>query len=158
MHPRAQDAWETLTNNFLGWLGAQDSELRREHSPVFRIFTKLVLQAWAAREAAFRHRQTTDPMTPPLIVSQVKETLAQISGLKRSDSLGVDVDINFDDFQMDMPMDFADQSMLFNMDNQDACIDPNMYFDTPGQAVPGANMQQMDWGAIGGLPGWNGNR
>lgn len=67
----AERAWEVISDNFV----VRSTTLRTAPKPIFGIFTKLVLQSWAACEADAIGRGK--PLTLPNIVFIVKSWLAE---------------------------------------------------------------------------------
>ena len=59
---------------------------------------------------------------------------------------------------MSMPLVFADQSLPYSAGMQDgyAVMRPEIYSGIPGQDALDAHMNQLDWTALGGQPGWGG--
>lgn len=88
--------------------------LGQDDNPFFKIFTRLIFQAWEARETALR--QLGKSLVPPRIVSDFKQKLAQmtqeeqrINTEQRIDTAGM----NFDDLLGSMSMDFHGQGTFF---------------------------------------------
>ncbi len=145
---QARQAWEVMSDNYEAWF----SSLSSDDSPFFPIFTKIVLQAWGACEAASR-----ETLTPPRIVSSIRHTLAQIARHARNTDTEQPNLINgmgIDEFPMPMPIDFDNQSLSYSVGMQDgyAGMTPDIYSDIPGQA----SLDAVDWTALGGQPGWGG--
>lgn len=152
---QARQAWEVMSDNYEAWF---DSRLR-DDSPFFQIFTKIVFQAWEAREAA--SEQLGETSTPPRIVSSIRHTLARIVQRARdtdADQSNTIMGVGIDEFPMPMPMPmgFDNQSPPYSMGMQDgyAVMSPEIYSGIPGQASLDADMSFLDWTALGGQPGW----
>ena len=150
---QARYAWEVMSDNFEAWFHSQ----LKDDTPFLQIFTKMVLQAWEAGEAA--SKQLGETLTPPRIVSSVRHTLAQTAPHARNtdkEQPNIIMDMGFDEFPM--PIDFATQSLPYSMGMQDdyAMMGPDIYPDIPGQAPLEAHMDQVDWTALVGQLGWGG--
>ena len=63
--------WGAMSENY----DAQFSFLKQSDHPLFRLFSKVIFQAWRARENATG--QNESPLVPPRIVCKIKERLAQ---------------------------------------------------------------------------------
>jgi hypothetical protein len=154
---QARQAWEVMSDNYEAWF---DSQFGND-SPFFQVFTKIVLQAWEACEAA--SKQLGETLTPPRIVSSIRHTLAQIARHARNTDAerpNIIMGMGIDEFPMSMPMPigFANQSLPYSMGMQDgyAVMRPEIYSGISGQAPLDAHMNQLDWTALGGRPGWGG--
>ncbi len=148
---QARQAWEVMSDNYEAWFDPQS----KDDSPLLHIFTKIVLQAWEAWEAA--SKQFGETLTTPRIVSSVRHTLAQTARHARNtdtEQPNITMEMGIDDFPM--PIGFATQSIPYSMGMQDdyAVMRPDIYSDIPGQAPLEAYMDQVDWTALGGQPGW----
>ncbi|KAH8812849.1 hypothetical protein F5884DRAFT_786537 [Xylogone sp. PMI_703] len=69
----AEKAWEIMSDNYETRFGVPHSE----DNPFFKIFTKIILQAWEVRESTFK--QLGKPLVIPRIVSSIKHKMAQIT-------------------------------------------------------------------------------
>lgn len=150
---RARQAWDVMSDNYEAWFVSHF----RDDSPFFQVFSQIALQAWEACEAA--SKQLGETSTPPRIVSSIRHTLAQIARHARNNDTELPntiMGMAIDEFAMPMPMGFADQSLPYSMGMQDgnAVIRPEIYPGIPGQAPLDAHMDQLDWTALGGWPGW----
>ena len=150
---QARQAWEVMSDNYEAWF---DSQLK-DDSPVMHIFTKIVLQAWEAWEAA--SKQLGKTLIPPRIVSSVRHTLAQTTRHAQNtdtEQPNITMDMGINEFPM--PIGFANQSLPYSMGMQDdyAAMRPEIYSDIPGQAPLDAHIDQLDWTALIGQPGWGG--
>lgn len=140
IYEKAEQAWEVMSDNY----EAQFIFLNRVDSPFFEIFSSIVLQAWEAREVALR--QLGKPLMPPRIVSSIRNRLAQTAQNAREDdeeqTNGI-LSMGIDDFDMSMPMDFACDSMLYNLRGQDAsAVMVSGMYSYPGQASSEIDMNQ----------------
>jgi hypothetical protein len=117
----------------------EDSE-----SPIFRIFTKMILHAWEAREATF-----SEPLTPPRIVSSMRHRLAQIEqktriGQQPNGSMGTSLD------SFPMSMDFVSNCMPHNIGAQGGYgrIVPGVYANMPGLPPISVDVNSLNWAAM----------
>jgi len=150
---QARQAWEIMSDNYQAWFISQF----REDKPFFKIFSKIVIQAWEACEAASKQPGTT--LTPPRIVSSIRHTLAQIARNAQNtdtEQPGYFMGMRIDEFPM--PIGFADQSLPNSIGMQDdyAAMRSDVYSGVPAQIPLDADMNQLDWDAPGGWPDWGG--
>lgn len=148
---QARQAWNIMSDNYEAWFNSDS----RDDNPFFQFFTKIVLQAWETCEAASKPFGET--LTPPRIVSSIRHTLAQIAQHSRktdTEQPNIVMGIGIDEFPM--PIGFANQSLPYSMGMQDdyAMMGPDIYSGIPGQAPLDAYMNQLDWTALDGQPGW----
>ncbi|POR36621.1 Putative transcriptional regulatory protein [Tolypocladium paradoxum] len=141
---QAERAWEAMSDNF----EARSAFSPTDDSPIFRIFSKIILQAWDARQAA--SGQPGEPMTPPRIVSCVKDHLAQMAQNADTEARDGVMDVGIDDLPMPMAIGFGGHSLLYSMGGQDGYTGtgPGVYPDVPGQA-PLPDVNQLNW-VVGG--------
>jgi hypothetical protein len=123
--------------------------LYRDDSPFFRIFAKIVLQAWEAREVAFR--QLGESLTPPRFVSSIRHIMAQIAQSVQNDNTEQPHDVmgmGVDDFLMSMPMDFA--SHMYSLERQAGYAEMGLgvYPYMTGRAPLDVDVNQLDWSAM----------
>jgi hypothetical protein len=104
----ADRAWATMGSNY-------DARIRTSstgNSPLFNIFASIILQAWEAREAAFKDLEGIPP--EPRFVFSMKQALGQISQDIQNFNSGLSSSVleeGLDEFQMPIPIDF-DSYML----------------------------------------------
>lgn len=67
----AERTWEIMSDNY----EARFMFLGPRVNPLFKVFTRIILQAWGPREEKFR--QLGKPLVPPQIVSDIKQKVAQ---------------------------------------------------------------------------------
>ena len=79
-----------------------------------------------------------------------------MQGILPQNSPNIMMRMGIDEFPM--PIGFANQSLPYSMGMQDdyAVMRPEIYSDIPGQAPLDAYMNQFDWTALDGEPGWGG--
>ena len=140
----AQRTWEIMTENY-------EARFRfREHydNPLYKAFTKFVLQAWAAREKAFG--KSGAPLMPPRIVSDMQGRVAT----KLQDAHGAgemqftDVFGMSPDFSMSMPVGHGNQNLLSGMGGQNFVRSEKQsmpYQHVPGQAALDFDLNDMKW-------------
>ena len=114
MSTHAAGAWHIMSSD---WEARHHGAVELEGNPFFTMFSRIVLQAWEARENAVMHRSLPfEP--PPGIVAEIQRKMQPkpaADGLTVGTypSFGAEpMDINIDDFLMNlmpMPVDFAGQ-------------------------------------------------
>lgn len=148
----AEQAWEAMSNNFEAWFFflRKDSE-----SAFFNMFTKMILQAWEAREAA--SSPSVEKLISPRIVSSVRHRMAQMAQTAQTSDTQQNIHaigIMADNLPISMPLASSD-GMLYDISK------PNGYgMSMPEQAldvdVNYLDWAMMDWGLGGAYPGtWN---
>ncbi|KAH6666186.1 putative C6 transcription factor [Halenospora varia] len=156
---QADQAWEIMSTNYEARFVfvAQDCD-----SPFFKIFAKVVLQAWEAREAA--SVQLGEPVVPKIVLS-IKHNLAEIQQNSRINSKsqsGNGMNVGLDNISLSMPMS-SGHSLLFHLGGNGGLggFGFGVFADVPGQPPLGVDANQldwptMDWGFGGVYPGvWN---
>ncbi|KAK9337314.1 hypothetical protein LIPSTDRAFT_57140 [Lipomyces starkeyi NRRL Y-11557] len=144
---QAELAWEVMSDNYEARFGL----LRRDDSPFFKIFTKILLQAWEAREATFK--QLGESLVTPRIVLSIRHQVAQIAQNAQNPDTGQPngaTDMGINNFLMSMPMGFGSHSLLYSMGGQAsyAVTGPGAYPDMPGLAPLDVDVNQLDWSAM----------
>ena len=159
---QAEKAWEIMSDNYQTWFNSKAQAWldpkTGDENPFFQIFAKIVLQAWDACEAASKQ----SGLTPPRIVSSIRHTVVEIALHTRK----IDTEQpNFvkgmenDDFTMPMSMGFTDQSLQYStgiLDDYTMMGQEMVSSSIPGQAPLDSHIDQLDWTALGGWPGWGG--
>lgn len=150
----AEKAWEAMSANYLA------HSMHREHddSPFFKVFSKIVLQAWAAREAL--SRQYDAPVELPRIVSNIKQKIVRSTKDPRSasETQANDAFAMSTDFSMSMPAYPSSQDHFNAMGSQgyqaaEAISDPI----TTGQAAVGPDLIDMNWSPMEWNPFYGNN-
>ncbi|MCJ1356057.1 MAG: hypothetical protein MMC33_006051, partial [Icmadophila ericetorum] len=143
---QAEQAWEVMSGNY----EARFDFLHRDDDPFFKIFTKIVLQAWKARESTIR--QLGESLVIPRIILSIRHKVAQIAQNAQNANTGqsndtTDITINF---PISMPMSFDSYSLLHSMGGQDgyAVTGPGAYPDMPGLAPLDIDINQLDWSVM----------
>ncbi|RDW63533.1 hypothetical protein BP6252_11078 [Coleophoma cylindrospora] len=137
---QAEQAWATMNENYEARLGS----LRKDENPFIKIFAKIVLQAWEAREAAIG--QLGESLTPPPFVSSIRHIMATTAP-----SVGNDNDVTgmgVDDFLMPMPMDFGNHT--YNCEGHAGYTEmgSGVYPHILGRALLDVDLNQLDWSAM----------
>ena len=158
----AEKAWEVMSDNYQTWF---DSKAQAwldpksgDENPFFQMFAKIVLQAWDACEAASKQ----SGLTPPRIVSSVRHTVKEVvQHARKIDTERLDFvnGMGIDDYRNPMSMGFTDQSLQFSTEILDDGTGMGQEMSSggiPGQAPLDSHIDQQDWTALGGWPGWGG--
>lgn len=142
---QATRAWAIMADNYDVRFRTQFGEAS-DHSPLFHIFANVVLQAWQARDAAFK--QLGESLTAPRFVSSIIHELGRTgqndSAEQRDDFVGM----NVDEFLMSMPLDIG--GGMYNWESQIG-YDGTGSGEYPIQAPLDLNINQLDWSALN----WN---
>ena len=130
-----EQIWAAMGNNY----DAQFSFLEQGGHPLFKLFSKVILQAWKARETATRQHQS--PLVPPKIVLKIKQKLAQqtqVACEEREDDLYG----RHRDPATSLPMDSGYDNLIDGMGGQgDLGLNLNLF----GQPSQDYGMDQFDW-------------
>ena len=138
----AERTWEIMSDNY----EARFTFLGQDDTPLFKVFTKLILQAWGAREAVIR--QSGNPLVPPRIVSDIKQKVAQTTQdapdalIKQPNNIfGTDTD-----FSLSMPMDSDCNSLLYGIRGSGYVeSESGPYHNMPGQAALDVDLNDLNW-------------
>jgi hypothetical protein len=149
---QADHAWEVMSDSY----EVRFCSVSRYDTPFFKIFSKIILLAWEAREEAFR--QLGEPLIPPRIVSSIRYTLARLAQNSHNaemeqanNILGMEIS----DFPMSMPMGFGGSNLQSLLpDGQVMAQGAHPYI--PGQAELNVDFNQlawaeMDWSVVNAL-------
>lgn len=141
---QARKAWEVMSDNYTAWLDPRF----RDDNPFFRMFSKMVFEAWDACEAALK--QSGETMTLPRIVSSIRDILAESargSQIAHIEQPNISLDMRGD--EVPMSIDFAGESFM-GMQHGMAVMDPELFPGISGPAPLDADMNQFDWTTLGG--------
>jgi hypothetical protein len=154
---QSQQAWDVMSDNWEAWFNIHFNTT----SPIFQLFTNLILQAWEASESVAEPGAKN--LTLPRIVSSIRDSLPRTSeslhGLEmEEETISTDVDTSESLMSMQMPTAMLDHSLSFGMGMQSgyAWTSPGMVFASNplGQNPPDTHMNQVDWAAYGEPRGW----
>lgn len=158
LNGRTQQAWEIMSSSYQAWF---DLRFKDTNSPVFGMFTKLILQGWNDCEAALK--LSGQQYTTPGMVSAIRTALAQSAQrAQESDTAQLNnfVGMELDDFSIPMPMamGYPGQNTPYMMGMQDdnTAITSGTYTQVPGQGPMNPHMYQWGGAAMGGWPVWGG--
>ncbi|KOS44959.1 hypothetical protein ACN38_g4076 [Penicillium nordicum] len=145
-------AWEVMSNNYeVRMMDAKDDE-----RPLFIVFSRIVLQAWEAREQAARQGEM--PLILPRIVSDIRNKLMHMMS-----KFGQDADtvqpggtshLNAENLSMPMQMDFNVIGMAYSAGGQaPTSLEPWGYPDMPGLSSMDVDTNQfllntMEWNTL----------
>ena len=119
------------------------------HNPFFKIFAGIVLQAWAAREAA-----SAEPEEPPLIVTKIRQKLVHKEAKIQTGTATLENHTPASDnphLHTPEHMDFSSFSSLYGVDGMDLMnLSSGPSSMTPAQAPTGFNGALWSWPA----PSW----
>lgn len=137
----AERIWEIMTDNY----EARFMFLGQDDDPLFRVFTKVILPAWKAREVVFK--QSGEPLSPPRIVSDIQQKLKQMThdpcdtGIKAPNDV-IDMDSDFSS----MPVDSGFYNLLYGMGEQGYVgSESRPYHNMPGEAAPDVELNDLNW-------------
>jgi hypothetical protein len=153
-HTQAEKAWEVMTDNF----EARFDISQAIKSPLFKIFSRLVLPAWEAYNAATK--QSGKSTVPPRIVSYIWDDMAKKSGTSQGaiseqsrphDSTGPSIDY----LTIPMPMGSASYGLPYGGEPDELT---GASLDIYGNVQSDIDLNQLDWALIdwetSGLPKW----
>jgi hypothetical protein len=116
------------------------------NNPFFKIFAGIVLQAWAAREAA-----SGEPEEPPLIVTKIRQKLApKEANMQAKVAMSENHTPAFDDMQLQPPepVDFGSFGSIYGVDEMDLTeLSTRAFSITSTHAHTGFNGVQWNWPA-----------
>jgi hypothetical protein len=149
----ARKAWEVMSDNYdtCSVFINEDSD-----SPFFRVFAKMLLDAWETCEGAFSQGGDLKMLVTPRIVSSMRhrvtqvDKMAQIADIQRPDGVN---SVGIDDISMSMPLPMGS---LYNMGGHSG-YGLGVYSNVPGLLdVNQLDWSTMDWGFGGAYSGaWN---
>lgn len=163
----ARKAWDVLSDSYQAWFDFHHSVSGKDNlgNPFYRIFAKIITQAWDAYEAASNRSENGDILTPPKIIASIRSTekraegdINNISTPEQHNLAAIGMDI--DNFPTQTPMTITDQSMLFDamgMQSDLPTMGPQMFSGMPTESPLDAyRMNRFDWNTFGGWPHWGG--
>jgi len=138
----AEDAWRVMGDNFHARLDSLSGQ-----GSFFTLLTSFILQAWEAREAAFK--QSGESLVTPQIVLSIRESLAQMSSKadvsSALETLG-GTEMGFLDFPMSMPMGLGSYDV--GAYDEFALSGLGAYPDVPGPFPQQLDLNHLDWSAM----------
>ncbi|RYP24670.1 hypothetical protein DL765_000397 [Monosporascus sp. GIB2] len=141
----AEKAWDVMSNNY----EARFMNAKLDVKPMFIVFSRIVLQAWEAREA-LSGQENKPPKTPRIVsdirnkVMQMRTNFPQDSNKEQQDAAAA---IYNDGFPA--PMEFGGQDLSYGVGGQGSTSsDPWGYPDITGQATMDIGMDQLDWATV----------
>ena len=154
----SEKTWDAMSDNYETRFLDRDRE--NDDNPFFKIFSRIVLQAWAAREAV--SGALDEPIVPPRIVSHIRHIAtrtmsnAQLGNVEQANGA---VGMNNDEFSMPMAMDFGRHGPLYGIGEQKPVDSvPGSFPEVPDQNPREIDVNQWDWNAIDWTsmrgPGW----
>ena len=137
----AEQTWEIMSDNYR----SRFPSLRQDDNPLFKLFSRMILRAWEAREAV--SRQSGEVLLPPRIVSDIKRIVAQLtqdmhdaSVQQPNDNFGINADFS-------MPMS-VDSGLLFGMEGQGVGSNYRPFHNMPRQAGLDVDLDELNWTAM----------
>ena len=130
----AEKAWKIMDDNY----AARFLTMEQHPDTFFKLFARVVLQAWDACEATFG--QSNKTAEPPTIVLNVRNRLSRMDVNAQDSNTELPKDIasmNIDDY-MSVPMDFGHDLTTYAMEGQG-------FPDTTGPATMGFDANQWNW-------------
>ena len=159
MEEHAERSWKIMSENY----DARPRKMKIDENMFFKVFFKIVLQAWSAYEAACR--QQGKSVEPPRIVLDIRNKMMQMAPKQQDSTFDQQpsnaMDMNMDDFSMPAPIRFGGHSLSYDFGGQDLTSSwPANYADGPGQATTEFNVNQLNWNMTNQnplpAPGWRG--
>ncbi|OJJ96982.1 hypothetical protein ASPACDRAFT_33567 [Aspergillus aculeatus ATCC 16872] len=152
----ADRAWEAMSDNY----AVRMMDASQDDRPFFIVFSRIVLQAWEAREKmAVAAQLETPPPVPPRMVVDIRDKVMQMTASFGMDAAaavesGGVVGVKAGDLDMPMQMDFAAPEMAYGAGGHGATgLEPWGCLDMAGPAAGdvGANqflLNTMEWNAL----------
>lgn len=149
----AERSWEIMSDNYEARFACPG----QDDVPLFKVFTKIILEAWEAREVVFR--QSEKPLVPPRIVSNAKQKVVQMTQDAHdarikgpNDVFGMNTD-----FPMSVPVDSGCHSQFYGMGAQGYGGSEWPYHNMPGQAALDVDSNDLSWIPMDWNPLYHGN-
>ncbi|KAF7563413.1 hypothetical protein G7046_g724 [Stylonectria norvegica] len=144
----AEQAWQAMSENYqarFGKLKEDDNPFVMVFTKIFRVFSRLVLQAWEARQMLFR--QLGKPLEQPLIVRDMKRTLQKMTPTSRvNNAVSVNAIASGDDFNMPISSGFGNLNLMYGTEGAGG------YSDAFGEAAMEVELDGLDWTTIDWSP------
>ncbi|KAK3709672.1 hypothetical protein LTR37_010699 [Vermiconidia calcicola] len=137
---RAETCWRVMGENY----ETRFMHVEQWHSPLYKLFSNVILQAWAAHELAFGGATVDLPRMVEDI--RYRQNLLNDGAATNANPGGGVADMNLDDFMMPMSIDFSGAGLHYGLGGQ-ASLDP---WPSMSGLQPEAN--QLNWAA----PDWYG--
>ena len=157
----AEQIWQIVSDSHEARFGRwQQQDSSMPDNPLFKMFARMVLSAWEAREAMNIGKK---PLEPPSMVAKMRYRMANMtpesgaqlgSGNGNLEQRSAYVGFNFDDF-LPVPMDFnsyGDEQLYGIPDQAPAISAQELYPDVLGHAVTDGALSGSDWPNLE----WNG--
>jgi len=147
--PLAERCWEVMSENYELRIAAN---VRPDHAindrpgnPFFRIFGRVILQGWKAREEAFRRLGRS--VDEPRLVTSIKQRIGLMTPSTQStDSEHADVaGMDMEDLSMPIPPTFGGLGMIYDVGGQ---VSTGLENDLHFGSVSDQAMSQFDWNGI----------
>ena len=141
----AEQVWKTMSDNY----EARFMFRKQEGNPLYKAFSKIILQAWKAREATFKYSGT--PPVPPRIVADMLDKAAEEEALNVHESTSTQFTNAFGtniDFSNSIPGDppsyesYTESGSIFTSD-QDLLGQSGLEVD-----VTDFNFSPMNWDSM----------
>ncbi|KAJ5183961.1 hypothetical protein N7492_001577 [Penicillium capsulatum] len=138
-----QRAWEMMGDN----CEARFSSAPLVQTPIFRMFAKVVLQAWDALEEI--HRGSKTALTQPRMVSSIKNHMAETTQNEANDAVEQPSSVlptAMSDFLTPPGFSLGSDNLMFGLGASTslAVPDPGL-FPVPGQPSSTAEMNHLNW-------------
>lgn len=132
----AARGWKVMSENYHVRLGDP-----KQYSPLFGLFSRIILQAWEECRSGSKKDQ---PVEPPTIVADIQRKLAERSKGQHSDPEQRQGEVSrpSENFPMPMPMGIDGNMPFFGMDEQSSL---GSYFDMTVQPTMDFDLGLLDW-------------
>lgn len=131
---QAEKAWEAMSDNYEARFGSLHPS---DNHPFFKVFTKIILQAWEARETA--SIQTEQTLATPRIVSSIRQKVSDVMPPGSDIGQPGSADMGIKTFPMSMPI---------GLEAQDNYAASETYPEMPGLDPLDVDLNQLDWSAM----------
>ncbi len=145
---QADHAWEAMSDNYEARFDFEGRFfiLLEEDNPVFKIFTKVIIQAWEVRESV--SRELEEPLIPPRIVSSIRQKIAKTA--QNAQDADIEhptnvIDIGVDEFSMLMPVNFNSYSPPYRRQYSPPTTGLGLRSNMFGHLPLDFDINQLDW-------------